>query len=141
MRVKHVDGERQPWSLVHRLPCRFIDKEDIDLGAVDLHDLERPGRCILPRHNLCGLDALCVFALQSDRPPIDAIDARLDRPAVGKRQAFLRAARPDLLDQIRHGRALGPQIYLLDCRYDQSFALGVQHKGILAPAQRSRLDR
>ena len=109
---ENVDGERQPWSLVHRLPRRFIDKEDIDLGVVDLHDFERPGRCIFPRQSPCGFDALRVFALQSDRPPIDAIDARLDRPAVGKRQVFSRAERPV--------RALGLQIYLLDCRCDQS---------------------
>ena len=39
-----------------------------------------------PAHALCGFErALRVFALQSDRPPIDAIDARLDRPAVRKR--------------------------------------------------------
>ena len=59
----------------------------------------------------------------------------------GRGKAFLRAARPDLLDQIRHGRALGLQVYLVDCRCDQSFALGVQRKGIFAPAHRSRLDR
>jgi hypothetical protein len=95
---EHVDGERQPGPLVHRLPSRFIDKENVDLGVVDLYDLERPGRCILPWHSFRGFDALRVFALQRDRAPIDAIDARLDRPTVGKRQAFLRAARPDLLN-------------------------------------------
>ena len=91
------------------------------------------------RHGLCSLDALCVFALHRDRAPIDAINARLDRPAVGKRKVFLRAARPDLLNQKRQGRALGLQVYLVDCRCDQSFALGVQHKGIFAPAHRLRL--
>jgi hypothetical protein len=35
----------------------FIDKGDIDLGVVDLHDFERPGRCIFLRHSLCGFDA------------------------------------------------------------------------------------
>jgi hypothetical protein len=133
---EHVDGERQPGPLVHRLPRRLIDKEDIDLGVVDLYDLKRPGCCILPRHGFRGFDALRVFALQRDRAPIDAINARLDRSAVGKRQALLRAARPDLLNQKRHCRALGLQIYLADCRCEQSFASGVQHKGILAPADR-----
>ena len=60
---EHVDGERQPWSLVHRLPCRFIDQENIDFCVVDLHDFERSRRHILAWHGLCGFDALRVFAL------------------------------------------------------------------------------
>jgi hypothetical protein len=72
---EHVDGERQPWPLVHRLPCRIIDKEDIDLSMVDLYDFERPGRRILPRYSLCGFDALRVFAL-SQRPCVDRSDQR-----------------------------------------------------------------
>ena len=45
---EHVDGKRQPGPLVHRLPRRLIDKEDIDLGVVDLYDLERPGSAYCP---------------------------------------------------------------------------------------------
>ncbi len=60
---EHVDGERQPWSLVHRLPCCFIDRENIDFCVVDLHDFERSRRHILTWHGLCGFDALRVFAL------------------------------------------------------------------------------
>ncbi len=52
---EYVDGERQPRSLVHRLPCRFIDQENIDFCVIDLHDFERSRRHILTWHGLFWL--------------------------------------------------------------------------------------
>jgi hypothetical protein len=57
-------------------PSSSFDKEDIDLGVIDLYDLQRSGCRKFAGHGLCSLDALCVFALQSDGALIDAINAR-----------------------------------------------------------------
>jgi len=48
---------------------------------------------------------------------------------------------PDLLNQRRHDRTLGLQIHLADCRGDQAFEPGAQHKGIFVPLARSGSEK
>jgi NAD(P)-dependent dehydrogenase (short-subunit alcohol dehydrogenase family) len=39
----------------HRIRVNVVAPEDIDLGVLDLHDVERPGRCIFLWHSLWAL--------------------------------------------------------------------------------------
>ena len=75
--------------------CRFIDEKDIDLGVVDLHDSSsgRDAAYCLPARYLVALTPFASLRFTADLPPIDAIDARLDRPAVvlGSGKSFARS--------------------------------------------------
>ena len=69
---------RTPIGLARRL----VHQKKINLGVIDLHDLQGPRSDVLTRNRLRGLGAFAVLAFQRRHALVYPVNPRFDRPPV-----------------------------------------------------------
>src|ERR1700722_1982913 len=85
---QHVDCEGDPGP-AHRLSALFVDHDDINLGMVDLDDLQWTGRGVFPGARLHGADRHSLAPASSTEALIDQQQTRLCRPPARRRPSAL----------------------------------------------------
>src|SRR5271165_2622137 len=136
-----VDRQREPGAAEH-LARDLLDHEQVHLGVVDLHDLQRPlgherthsrGET-LPRRSAAIASAVYLVARQHLYPC-------LDRARVGPAQALGVATSLDALDQLYEARPLSGQVEALDLLGDDRFDLDTEAVRAMLHTRRARQQR
>ena len=94
-----IPNSRWP-STADRLPTLLVDHDDVDLGVIDLNNLERPAGNVLARCRFRCAELLRVTAATRSGARIDFQNYGFDRAPSGRHPTFLAVTLLHMLDEV-----------------------------------------
>ena len=118
---KHVYGQGQARTPRQRLSVSFVDHYDVDLGVIDLDNLERSGRHVLARRRRCRFDAQGIPLAQGSRPFRDRRYAGSNGSTIRQRVAGGGALGMNFVGQPFQCRSVRRKVDLTNALCDERF--------------------